>query len=501
MGKIGDLFVRLGLKSDDYKKGINSAKKETQGFGASLGKMKAGALAVWAAIGTAVIKLGKEFIASSNLIGDAWARTMAAMKAGWHTTLTEITTAKLDTSSFKGFFKSLGSAFKKGSENVQAAGAAAKEMSRAFDAEFELSNSVKLQRQAIQEELNQLYVAMRDTTLSSADRQAAADKYKALLKPIADAEVAVYGDMLEKAVMAWQAGMDLDRTYSTAEMTEFFTKIGTEYDKMAQKFPDLMRVYETRKSDTQNLPIFNIIAAFQQASNQMSNVDKELARTTNSIKANVQRSLDEIAKEVQTYGQEDLKLDLTLEVDMEEIDMSDVDAQLEQFISSVQARQAEIASLNQMIEDSFIQSFSGAVQSITDAAMGVENAGFEQVMAAVMQPIANTAMQLGEMLIAEGLAISAFKNSLSSLNPAVALAAGAALLAVGAALSSGIKALGGGASSGTATAASAGTSSAGSSVAGGIETYEQEITVRVTGTLSGSDIVLAGEKTQNKWGR
>ena len=43
MGKIGDIWVRLGLKKDGYTKGLNEAKKETQGFGASLGKMKAGA--------------------------------------------------------------------------------------------------------------------------------------------------------------------------------------------------------------------------------------------------------------------------------------------------------------------------------------------------------------------------------------------------------------------------------------------------------------------------
>ena len=45
------MWVRLGLKSDDYKKGIDKAKKETKGFGSTLANMKAGALAVWAAIG------------------------------------------------------------------------------------------------------------------------------------------------------------------------------------------------------------------------------------------------------------------------------------------------------------------------------------------------------------------------------------------------------------------------------------------------------------------
>ena len=53
MGKIGDLWVRLGLKSDDYKKGMRDAQKETSTFSGKLGKMKAGALAVWAAVGAA----------------------------------------------------------------------------------------------------------------------------------------------------------------------------------------------------------------------------------------------------------------------------------------------------------------------------------------------------------------------------------------------------------------------------------------------------------------
>jgi hypothetical protein len=155
----------------------------------------------------------------------------------------------------------------------------------------------------------------------------------------------------------------------------------------------------------------------------------------------------------------------------------------------------EIQSLNEMIEGSFIQSFSGAVQSITDAAMGIEGVGFEQVMAAVLQPIANTATQLGEMLIAEGLAIKAFKESLKSLNPYVAIAAGAALVVVGAALSSGIKSLGGGGAAGGTTA------SAASSTPDRVESLEQDITVHVVGTISGSDIVLAGDKTLNKWRR
>lgn len=155
---------------------------------------------------------------------------------------------------------------------------------------------------------------------------------------------------------------------------------------------------------------------------------------------------------------------------------------------------AEIDSLNNMLEQSFINAFAGGMEAFTDMLMGIEGADASQIMAAVMQPIANTATQLGEMLIAEGIGIEAFKDSLKSLQGGVAIAAGASLIAIGAALSSGIKALGSsGAGGTTASTAQSSTASA--------ETMEQEITINVVGEISGDKIILAGQKTLNKWSR
>lgn len=502
MGKIGDLFVRLGLKSDGFKKGMQDAKKETQGFGNTLKNMKAGAVAVWAAIGAAVTKFAQDFLQATNRIGDAWAVTMSKVKAEYNTVLAEISTYKPDFSNFRNFFKNEWAWIKKTIFNAKEAGDAAAEMTKAFDAEFELMNSVKLQRQQVQQELNELYARMRDTTLSNADRQAAADRYKALLQPIADAEVAVYSNMLDAAIKAWQAGNDLDRAYSTQEMVEFFSKIGTEYEKMAAKFPDLMRVYETRKGDATNQPIFDIIGKYQQAANQMSDVDRVLSRTTNSIHANVVRELEGIAAAVKEYGQEDLTLELEidLEFDLAKEEMDALNAWLDQETSSLanslKEKYDDITALNDMLEQSFIESFSGATQALTDALFGIEGAGIEQVMAALLQPFARAATQLGEMLIAQGIGIAAFKESLKTLQPAVAIAAGSALVALGAALSSGIQALaGGGASSTSASVSAAGAS------AGTVESYEQDITIHVVGEISGDKIILAGQKTLNKWSR
>ena len=103
MGKISDIWVRLGLKKDDFDKGMDDAAKKTEGVGASFGKMKAAALAVWAAIGTAVVKFAKDLIASTNRMGDAWAVFTSQSKAAWDTFLSAV--SSWDFSNFFGRLK------------------------------------------------------------------------------------------------------------------------------------------------------------------------------------------------------------------------------------------------------------------------------------------------------------------------------------------------------------------------------------------------------------
>ena len=513
MGKIGDLWVRLGLKSEDYKKGMDNAKKETNNFSKGLGKMKAGALAVWAAIGTAVIKFSKDFISATNKVGDAWAQTMSSIKASYHSFLADLSNTKfgMDTS---GSGSKLGNIFRNEINwwkslfgNAKEAGDAAKEMTAAFDAEFELVNSVRLQKAMIQEELNELYVSMRDTTLSPADRKAAANRYRELLQPLADAEISVYSNMLEKASEAWQAGTGLSRNYSTDEMREFFANYGTNTEGMKSKYGELASVYENKKSDTQNAVIFDTLTKLAQAEAQMSDVTKVLARTELAI----DKALAELAGAVYETLAEDLASGLEdvydavdnledIEIVMPEIDLTALDRaeqQVKQFVTDWEDEQRKIAELNGMLESSIVSSMGGATQAFTDALFGLEGADAKGILAALMQPFADTAGQLGAMLIAQGLAVEAFKTSLDSLQGVPAIAAGAALLAISAAMKSGIKSLAGG-------TAGAGTSSShgGSSYKGATDmNYDSTLTVYVEGRVSGSDILLAGQNQQNKWNR
>ena len=508
MGKLGDLWVRLGLKSDDYKKGMKEAKKETSNFSKGLQSMKAGAVAVWAAVGAAVMKFANDFIGATNRINDAWAATMSSVKASYQSILADMANYKPDFSSFREFFKGEWEWIKKTFGNAKEAGEAAAEMTKAFDAEFELVNSVRLQKQMMQGELNELYVAMRDTTLSPADRKAAANRYREMLQPLADAEIRIYSNMLEKASEAWQSGSNglLSRKYSTDEMREFFANYGTNPEAMKAKYGELASVYENRKGDSQNALIFDILTKLAASETQMSEVTKILSRTELSIDkalAELDSALYEQLAEDLAGGIEDVydavdELE-DVEIVFPEMDLSALDRATEQvktFVEDWQKEQDEIARLNGMLEDSIVSSLSGGMEAFTDMLFGLEGADAKNILAALMSPFADTATQLGSMLIAQGIAVEAFKKSLESLQGAAAIAAGSALLAVGAAMRSGIRALaGGGAGSGT----SYGGSSYGST--GDVMNYDSTLTIYVEGKISGSDIVISGKKTQNKWSR
>lgn len=497
MGKIGDLFVRLGLKSDDYKKGINDAKKQTDSFGNKLGKMKTAAVAVWAAIGASVVKVAKDTIAATNQMGDAWAQNMAKVKASYRSVIAQLSTNnKREKGWWLRLFNPNDTAGMEVGANAKAAGDAAKKMTEAFDAEFELVNSVKLQRAAIQQELNQLYVDMRDTTLSADARKSAMDRYKALLEPIAQAEISVYSNMLNAAVEAWQAGnMDiLSRQYSAAELTDFFSMYGTDAAGAKAKYGELASVYETKQNDEFNMLIVDTILKLKSAQNEMSNIDKEMGRVATSIKK--QLSPEVILEELEELDEELIELDL----EIPEIDTTNLDKALQEIQQKAAAYKEEmrkVAELNGMLEDSIVQAMTGGMQAFTDMLMGIEGADASAILSALMTPFADTAQQLGMMLIKQGLAVEAFKKSLDTLQGIPAIAAGTALLAVSAAMKSGIRSLAGGVTSGVST----GTSYGGSSVGSTPQNYESTLTIEVTGKISGSDIVIAGKKTQNKWSR
>ena len=135
-------------------------------------------------------------------------------------------------------------------------------------------------------------------------------------------------------------------------------------------------------------------------------------------------------------------------------------------------------------------------QTIMDSLMGLEEFNAGGVLKALLTPLADMAVQEGKILIASGMGIEAVKKALESLNGIAAMAAGAALIAIGTAAKSGLAALAqNGASSTTATTSGY---SGGGSWQNDIKT---EMTIYVTGKITGNDIELSGQRTVNDWSR
>lgn len=296
MGKIGDLWVRLGLKKDGYTKGLNEAKKETQGFGASLGKMKAGAVAVWAAIGTAVVAFGKQMIGATNRIGDAWNHTTVQMKAGWDVFLQSLSTWNWDN--FIG--------------RIKESTAAAKELQGVLDFEFEATNSINLQKAMHSEELAQLQIEMRNATKSYEERAAAARKYLSIVEPIYQQEIDLRKQLMDAYLGKWLAGSGLENNESNrANLASFLVDYGknqelidavTNYNakdvsrevwEAARDYiyqyaeetgnyavATMAQVYETMRGDNDTQPLVDSITAYY---NALSAFDAETRRVQSSL--------------------------------------------------------------------------------------------------------------------------------------------------------------------------------------------------------------------------
>ena len=540
MGKISDIWVRLGLKKDDFDKGMDDAAKKTESVGDSFGKMKTAALAVWAAIGTAVVKFAQDLIASTNRMGDAWAVFTSQSKAAWDTFLSAI--SAWDFSNFFG--------------RMREATAQAAEFAKAMDMGFEVSNSIALQRAAMSDELAALKIAMQDATKTYDERIKAAEEYLAKVKPIYDQIEAEAKRMEDAHLGKWLAGAGLgDSEQVRADLRKFLVDIGQVrglYDQLAelQKWSDaadrvkagsvesavlgnkrdevraaiesmvsgyntdilgLFRVYNDMRGDKDTAPLvqamidaFNSVGLYKKETAEIQSVMNGLVNQRAT--AAVTEAARNAPKDVRKGLQKDLnayikdmsmsldKVELGLEVD--DAELAAVDELLNSIINEYLAAQNHIIDFNnaiaQSIEDTLITSMSNGLQAITDMMFGLEGANMRGVLAAFIAPFGDMMKNLGALIMEGGIAASALKKLIKQ--PEVAIAAGAALMALGSMVSSGVQKM---VSTGSGSGSVATTGASGAET----ETIKTELTVYVEGKISGKDIILAGNNTRNSWRR
>ena len=545
MGKIGDLWVKLKLKADEYRKGLDDAKGQTKTFSEGIKKLSTAAVAVWGMIGAAATKMALDFVKSSQTMGDAWDIVMTQISTRWQQIRAELNRG-IAEGGFKGFVKALFSNTGEG-----AALEAGEALSQAKDAMTEIDYAFRLSMAQTEPKLHELYLKMMNSALSASDREAAAVDYRKTVEAIYAPRVKGLSDIMQKTVEQYLVigGMDASR-YSASQTIDLIKMMASDPQKVEKEYNDFYKGYQSI-GDTVSANLVATMEAYYNATNEMNSILKRADRTAQTMQST---GLDDLIKKLGTAGdamtafrtqvseeaevmaadEEFQKMadpyedfakshaeildrinhknqvfaDLAQEAfkeaaqavsdyaieEQNSLDIADDAAQTA--LDNLQKSQERAAELNQSLSDAITAGLSDSVQAFTDMLVGLEGADASAILAALLQPFANTAKQLGEMLIVEGIGIKAFKESLKSLNPYVALAAGATLVALGAALSSGIKALG--SSAGSSSAMSSGGSAAGTPETSTIIT---EMTIYVKGKISGRDILISGEKSKKYYDR
>jgi hypothetical protein len=187
--------------------------------------------------------------------------------------------------------------------------------------------------------------------------------------------------------------------------------------------------------------------------------------------------------------------DFDIELDPPELDDTEFQATIDDLMAGLEKAQAFAEELGQTIAGGL----SDAIQELADQFAGLQEMNPGRVLQALLTPLADMAIKAGEIIMAEGVATIAARSALETFGETGwgAVAAGAALVAAGAAAKAGLAALArsnGG--SPTTTYSSGGTTGSNN-----LQTIQTEMTVYVTGRISGSDILLSGKKTQDNYNR
>lgn len=546
MGKIGDLWVKLKLKADEYKKGLDSAKGQTKSFSEGLKNLSAAAVAVWGVIGAAATKMALDFVKSSQTIGDAWDIAMTQISTRWQQIRAELNRG-IAEGGFKGFVKAFfsdndgGDAWKAG-----------KALSQANDAMTEIDYAFRLSMSQTQPKLHELYLKMMNTALSASDREAAAVDYRKTIEAIYEPRVKGLKDIMDKTVEQYLVigGMDKSR-YTASQTIDLIKMMASDPAKVEKEYNDFYQGYQSI-GDKVSGNLVATMETYYNATNEMNSILKRADRTAQSME---HTGLDELIKKLGNVNDDMTKFRAQVAEEAEVIaadeefqKMADPLEEFERTHADVLDRmndkqrtfaelaqesyaQAARAAYNYAISEqesmdlaneaaetameglqrldemsidigkylgrAFAESVSGSFQVLTDALAGVSDFDSSKLVSALLQPFADMATQMGEYMIEIGTAIIVTEKYAIS-NPYLAIAAGAALVALGSALSSGLQAI----SSSLGSSGSASSSaSAGSSTSTTDSNISTEMTIYVKGKISGKDILISGDNAKKYYGR
>lgn len=155
--KIGDIWVKLGLKKDEFSRGIKEAGNETRSFAdvvKGIGTAAKGAFGFAVIAAGALAKTIKDLSTQSQALGDSVERFTAGMSAMFDTLKTSI--ASLD--------------FGNVITNLREANRYARDLYDAVDAIGEISTGYNIANARQQKHINDLRLKLQDVTISDKER-------------------------------------------------------------------------------------------------------------------------------------------------------------------------------------------------------------------------------------------------------------------------------------------------------------------------------------------
>lgn len=544
MGKIGDLWVRLGLKSEDFDKGLKNAEDTAERSGGKLAgvfnKMKGVGVAVYAAIGAAAVKAFNDALENSQKLGDSFKRTTSQMQSAWKTFI-----ASLTSFNWENFGKRM-------RDSISAAG----DLYNVRDRQFEVDNATKLALAASAKERLELEKTARSETATPAERQAAIKALRDILEPIyqnatnqandllnatlrdfnAKQGSSYTADQLQKALIAigtvgdiadimGRAGthMEYDDVRSmigaggyiatSADKREVNNLTPTEVaklqalsDQLGVNLQEFAVIYKDMNGDKTIASLVDSFTGFYSAANQLDEEMKRLDILNGNLGAKVSggttsKAAEDLTMKISRLEMADLWQTAVPKIEAAAEALNEVN-QLQreiikpegwdQYINFLQDLADVTEDAAYMIKDAIVDGIGDSFQYLTDALFGLEDLDGKQLMGAIIAPLADACVTIGKAVMATGLASEAFQSSLT--NPLAAVAAGAALIAVGSAAKSAISSAIGGATGAYPQTGSESSTEASSA-------YSGELTIYVTGNIQNDTIAISGQKALNSWNR
>lgn len=548
MSKIGDVIVKMLLKSDDYEKGLARSKKSTQSFAQTITKGFTAAIGKVAALVGAIVGIAKalDSISKANqAFGDKWASFTSGLKGAWD----EFTRA---VASFD--FSHLFSRLREASD-------AARDLYAAMDGMGEIMTSYNIASAEQAKHLAQLRVEMNNQNLSIDERIEKAQEYLRITKQLESMPLRGLSRVSDATLQKVMTQMGYDFAGKTEEQIkaakkyyiDFFKWLGTEqgeywnnqgneiaglvmdlgtykgaqYIKKAKRegvegYARLAVAYNKSVSDKDREALEKAIVEYLRADAAFDESTRRVQVLLNSLEYQRNKKEENVVTKVTNADEEVRKRVADMRANFQPLEklpeiVGVVSTQMPDIISDewLRRQQEQMEKAQKFFEEmkeksaAVAQEFGNAVQNgivssidmLTEAIGSGEDIDGGAVIKALLSPLADACISAGLLIISTGEAVEALRETLLAglaTGGYAAIVAGAALLAVGAAAKIGLAAIGSGQSKGSVASSSAAASASSGSTT---QMIKSELTINVRGTIKGSDIVISGQRTVNSWGR